>query len=66
MCLIQINNLYVVCFFSNLYYFYGPYLICINKSKPFLILFYLEQLSADGFGKKECRDIYIYLGPKAS
>ena len=47
-------------YFSNIDYFYGPYLICkctythMYKFKPFPILFYLEQLAAVVFGKQEC------------
>ena len=58
-------------YFPNLDYFYGPFLICkcthtcINSSHS-PIVFYLEQLSAVVFGKQECRDMYIYLRPKAS
>ena len=61
MCLIQINNLRV--FFKlrlllwsllNLQMYTHIY-----KFKPFLILFYLEHLSAVVFGKQECRDIRL-------
>ena len=53
--------------FSNLDYFYGPYLFNLQmythiyKFNQLPILFYLKQLSAVVFGKQECSDMYMYI-----
>ena len=64
--------MFFVCFFfSNLDYFYGPYLICkcshtcINSSHS-LFYFIWNNSQLMGFGEKECRDMYMYVRPKAS
>ena len=68
MRLIQINNLRV--FFKFRLFLWSLFNLQMYthmyKFKPFSILFNLEHLSAFVFGKQECRDMYIYLRPKAS
>ena len=60
MRLIQINNLRV--FFKYRLFLWSLFILHMYthmyKSKPFSILFELEQLSAFVFGKPECRGMY--------